>query len=89
MWTDPLWQSVKAVQGKRVYLSPTAPFGWIDRPPSLNRIMGLKWLAAAFYPDRFPKGMREIARDFYQRFYHVTPTEACKANELQICHWRQ
>ena len=26
----------------RVYLSPTAPFGWIDRPPSLNRLIGLQ-----------------------------------------------
>ena len=42
---DPLWAGVRAVREKRVYLAPTAPFGWIDRPPSLNRVIGLKWLA--------------------------------------------
>ena len=51
---DPLWAGISAVREKRVYLAPTAPFGWIDRPPSLNRVIGLKWLAGLFYPDKFP-----------------------------------
>ena len=50
---DPLWAGVRAVREGRVYLAPTAPFGWIDRPPSLNRVIGLKWLASLFYPDKF------------------------------------
>ena len=41
VWGDPLWAGIEAVREGRVYLSPTAPFGWIDRPPSLNRMMGL------------------------------------------------
>jgi iron complex transport system substrate-binding protein len=52
--TDPLWANLKAVREGRVLLAPTAPFGWIDRPPSLNRAIGLRWLAQAFYPERFP-----------------------------------
>ena len=43
----------------RVYLSPTAPFGWIDRPPSLNRMIGLKWLAGLFYPEQAPQDLRD------------------------------
>src|SRR5690606_29228093 len=54
VWTDSLWAGIAAVRDGRVYLSPTAPFGWIDRPPSLNRMMGLEWLSRLFYPDRFP-----------------------------------
>ncbi len=72
---DPLWQEVKAVREGRVYLSPTAPFGWIDRPPSLNRIIGLVWLAKLFYPDRFAADLRDSVRDFYALFYHVTPDD--------------
>ena len=52
VWNDPLWQGISAVRDGRVYLSPRAPFGWIDRPPSINRMMGLKWLAGLFFPDR-------------------------------------
>lgn len=42
VWSDPVWSGVAAVRSGQVYLSPTAPFGWIDRPPSLNRMMGLR-----------------------------------------------
>lgn len=73
---DPLWAGVRAVREARVYLAPTAPFGWIDRPPSLNRIMGLQWLAGLFYPDKLPADLRESTRTFYRLFYHVDPSEA-------------
>ena len=73
---DPLWAGIKAVRDKRVYLAPTAPFGWIDRPPSLNRVMGLRWLAGLFYPDRLGHDLRESTREFYRLFYHVDPSDA-------------
>jgi iron complex transport system substrate-binding protein len=72
---DPLWAGVRAVREARVYLAPTAPFGWIDRPPSLNRVMGLQWLAGLFYPDKFPADLRETTRSFYRLFYHVDVSE--------------
>jgi iron complex transport system substrate-binding protein len=72
---DPLWAGIKAVRDKRVHLAPTAPFGWIDRPPSLNRVIGLKWLAGLFYPDRLADDLRETTRSFYRLFYHVDPSD--------------
>jgi iron complex transport system substrate-binding protein len=75
IFMDPLWGGIRAVREGRVYLAPTAPFGWIDRPPSLNRVIGLKWLAGVFYPDKFPEDLRETTRAFYRLFYHVEPTE--------------
>lgn len=72
---DPFWQGFKALRTKRLYLSPTAPFGWIDRPPSLNRLMGLKWMARLFYPDAWGKSgagtLREETRAFYKMWYHI------------------
>jgi iron complex transport system substrate-binding protein len=76
VWKDFYWQGVDAVAAGRVYLSPTAPFGWIDRPPSLNRIIGLKWLAGLFYPDHIKQDLREVTRSFYDLFYHVDLTGA-------------
>src|SRR5262245_8993236 len=73
---DPVWAGIKAVRDKRVYLAPTAPFGWIDRPPSLNRVMGLRWLAGLFYPERLAGDLRERAREFYRLFYHVDASDA-------------
>ncbi|MEZ5653159.1 MAG: iron ABC transporter substrate-binding protein [Burkholderiaceae bacterium] len=85
---DPIWQGISAVRNDRVYLSPTAPFGWIDRPPSVNRIMGLKWLAGVFYPDRWPHDLRESTRAFYRLWYQVDPSEAELKTLLQWANGR-
>jgi iron complex transport system substrate-binding protein len=79
---DPQWASVAAVRAGRVYLSPTLPFGWVDFPPSVNRLIGLWWLAKILYPAQFPEDMQALARDFYTRFYHVTPSDADIARVL-------
>lgn len=76
VWTNPLWQGVKAVRDKRVYLAPRLPFGWFDSPPAVNRLIGIRWLAAVLYPDIFPRDLREITSDFYRRFYHEQLTAA-------------
>jgi iron complex transport system substrate-binding protein len=73
---DPSWASVKAVRDNRVHLSPKMPFGWVDFPPSVNRLIGLWWLGKILYPDRFPEDLRALTQDFYTRFYHVTPSSA-------------
>jgi iron complex transport system substrate-binding protein len=74
--SDPAWQGVAAVRTGRVHLSPKMPFGWVDFPPAVNRLIGLWWLARILYPDKFPEDMRALTRDFYKEFYHVTPTDA-------------
>ena len=68
---SPLWQQMRAVREGRVHLSPTLPFGWIDRPPSLNRIIGLDWMAAVFFPDRYPGDLEARTKDFYRLWYHL------------------
>jgi len=74
--SDPVWAPIKAVKTGRVYLSPTLPFGWVDFPPSVNRLIGLWWLAKALYPNQFPEDLRPLTRDFYKRFYHIDLTDA-------------
>ncbi len=74
--SDPAWASIAAVRARRVHLSPKLPFGWVDFPPSVNRLIGLWWLAKILYPDLFPEDLRALTRDFYARFYHVTPSDA-------------
>jgi iron complex transport system substrate-binding protein len=73
---DPLWQSVKAVRDKRVYLSPGLPFGWIDSPPAPNRLIGIRWLGKVLFPALWPEDLRAEARAFYTLFYHQAPTDA-------------
>jgi iron complex transport system substrate-binding protein len=74
--SDPAWASVAAVKSGRIHLSPKMPFGWVDFPPSVNRLVGLWWLGKILYPELFKEDLRELTRDFYTKFYHVTPTDA-------------
>jgi iron complex transport system substrate-binding protein len=74
--SDPAWAPVAAVRARRVHLSPKLPFGWVDFPPSVNRLIGLWWLGRILYPDLFPEDLRTLTRGFYTRFYHVTPDDA-------------
>ena len=70
------WTNVEAVRRGRVFLSPSLPYGWIDGPPSLNRILGLQWLVRLFFPDRFQSDIRNESRNFYKLFYQVEVIDA-------------
>ena len=72
---DPAWSAIKAVREGRVHLMAGIPFGWFDAPPSGNRLIGLWWLGKTLYPDLFKEDLRELTRDFYEKFYHVKPTD--------------
>ena len=79
--TDDVWKSIKAVRNGRLYVAPMLPFPWIDSPPSVNRLIGLKWLGGIFYPEVFPEDLRAETRNFYSFFYHRAPDER-QLNEL-------
>lgn len=74
--TDPLWKDLSAVRNGQVYAAPVLPFGWVDAPPGINRLIGLRWLAGLFVPDAFKEPLGEAVRGFYRRFYHVEPSPA-------------
>jgi iron complex transport system substrate-binding protein len=68
---DDVWKSIKAVREGRLHVAPTEPFPWIDFPPSVNRLIGLKWLARVLYPQSFfSADLREETRRFHALFYH-------------------
>ncbi len=74
--SDPTWKDINAVKNKQVFLIPNQPFGWIDRPPGVNRIIGIPWLAAVLYPDLFTDlDLPVIVREFYAQFYHYNLTD--------------
>jgi iron complex transport system substrate-binding protein len=68
--SDAVWKSVRAVRDGRLYVAPTEPFPWLDFPPSVNRLIGLKWLGRILYPQWLPDNLRDETRRFYALFYH-------------------
>ncbi|HEO98255.1 MAG TPA: ABC transporter substrate-binding protein [Epsilonproteobacteria bacterium] len=73
--SNPLWQHLKAVKNKKVYLVPNRPFNWIDRPPSFMRIIGIEWLAHHFHPEAYRADINAQIKKFYKLFLNVELTD--------------
>ena len=65
------WATIEAVKNKQVYKVPAQPFGWLDHPPSVNRISGVIWLSGIFYGLSMDTVKKQI-NDFYRIFYHYS-----------------
>jgi iron complex transport system substrate-binding protein len=70
------WSQVRAIREGRFYEIPAGPYNWMGRPPSVNRVIGIRWLANLLYPDTVRIDMAREARDFYRLFYHHELAEA-------------
>lgn len=55
---DPVWQGVKAVADRRILFLSGLPFGWLDAPPGINRLLGLRRLHAAIH--RLKRALKPI-----------------------------
>jgi iron complex transport system substrate-binding protein len=38
------WKTVRAVRDGHALVAPSLPFGWVEEPPSINRLISLAWL---------------------------------------------
>ncbi|ADU26558.1 ABC transporter substrate-binding protein [Ethanoligenens harbinense] len=73
--TDPLWNGFAAVKNKKVYEVPIGPYNWMGRPPSVNQILGIKWLGNLIYPNVYKYNMVQEAEKYYQLFYNYKLTD--------------
>lgn len=58
-----------AIKDEHVYEIPCAPFSWFGQPPSVARILGVKWLGNLLYPELFTCDIKAEAEEFYRLFY--------------------
>jgi len=65
---DPVWRTRRDGGRRRLLLVPDLPFGWIDRPPSINRLLGCAWLAD-------PGGSTMTIGALSRRIYGMAPAE--------------
>lgn len=82
--TDPAWAQLKAVKNKQVYEIPSSPYNWFDRPPSVNRIIGFKWLGNLLYPDVYQYDIAKEVKTFYKTFYQYDLSDEEISNELMV-----
>lgn len=67
--TDPVFRTLGAVKAGRVYQSPNRPFGWIDYPPSINRLLGAFWLTRMLHPTVFKDDLAAKVAEFHKVVY--------------------
>jgi iron complex transport system substrate-binding protein len=73
---NPVWQSLDAVKAGRVQAYPALPYNWGPRPPSVNRLPGVVWLAYAVRGRAFDAEFDADIRGFFANFYHLELTDA-------------
>lgn len=83
---DAAWQGVTAIQNGAYYEVPMGPYNWMGFPPSVQRLLGMQWMAKVLYPDAVDYDMYEAASTYFQMFYHCDLTQeqydALVANSL-------
>lgn len=81
IFSDPAWAGVSAVRSGAVYEAPMGPYNWMDRPPSVQRVLAVRWLGNLLYPELFDYDMVAEAQRFYALFWHCDLSES-EAREL-------
>lgn len=69
------WSQIPAWKNDRVYTMPCEPYAWCDRPPGVNRLLGIQWIANMLYPDLYDVDMVQVTKDFYATMYWVDITD--------------
>ena len=90
MRNDPEWHEVDAVARGRVYFPPDQPFSWGPRPPSVNRLLGVIWMAYVLRARPFDDAFFADVTSAFETFYHFTPTQRAdrKARRGRTPTWR-
>ena len=59
-----------AVRTNRVYTAPRLPFDWVARPPSVNRLLGLVWVAMILSPEQTRDAFEQDIRKLFATYLH-------------------
>ena len=83
---DATWQGVTAIQNGAYYEVPMGPYNWMGFPPSVQRLLGMLWMAKVLYPEAADYDLYTEATQYFKLFYHCDLTQeqydALVANSL-------
>lgn len=64
-----LWKNLQAVRKGQVLCYSGLPFGWLDSPPGINRLLGMRRLQAHF-DSKIQANWMDDLQQFFRLFYH-------------------
>jgi len=75
---DPAWRELRAVKNGDCYEIPCLPYNWMSNPPSLNMLLGVRWLGQLLYPQYYELDMISEAQRAYKLLwdYDLSDEEA-------------
>ena len=72
---DPTWEQLTAISSGNYYETPMGPYNWMGFPPSVQRYLGMMWMAELLYPDAAEYDLYEEVAKYYDLFYHCELTQ--------------
>ena len=72
---DPAWQGVNAIKNGTYYEVPIGPYNWMGFPPSVQRMLGMMWMAKLLYPETADYDLQAEVTEYFKLFYHTTLSE--------------
>jgi iron complex transport system substrate-binding protein len=75
------WNNIDAAAKGHIYEIPDGPYNFLGRPPSVNQMLGIRWLGNLLYPDIYNYDIVKQIKEFYSLFYHYNLTDE-QAKEL-------
>ncbi|HEP0304873.1 TPA: ABC transporter substrate-binding protein [Providencia rettgeri] len=73
MTNSALWRGLDAIANNQLLLFSGMPFGWLDGPPGVNRLLGMRRLQSHFDKNIAANIKHDIA-EFFTHFYHSSLT---------------
>ena len=69
------WSGNAAIANKNYYEVPGQPYCWLNNPPTVNQILGMRWLPRLLYPDMYDDDMKDVVCGYYSLFYGYNLTD--------------
>ena len=71
-----MWSGITAIRTCEYYEVPMGPYNWMGFPPSVQRILGMLWMAKLLYPDAADYDLYTEVAAYFKLFYHCELSEA-------------
>ncbi len=79
--SDSNWQDITAIKNGNYYEVPFGPYNWMGFPPSVQRYLGMMWMAQLLYPETAQYDLYAEISQYFNMFYHCNITQE-QFNEL-------
>jgi iron complex transport system substrate-binding protein len=75
--TNADWADITAIKNGNYYEVPYGPYNWMGFPASVQRYLGMIWLAQLLYPEIAQYNVYQEVTEYYHLFYHydLTPEQ--------------